>query len=66
MIGISYYALYLKSYLSENGDDRATDNSFIEERADYAALEYENRRLSGSTVDEAQESAMAVLMEGLV
>lgn len=41
------------------------DKEFINGRADLAAEEYENVRRDGASVAVAQESAMAVLMNGL-
>lgn len=63
-IPFSYFALYLLKYLIDNNDERAKDNDFIIDRADLAAETNEQCRLSGMTVDQAHEEAMAVLMEG--
>ena len=41
------------------------DEEFISSQADLAAEEYENVRRDGASVAVAQESAMAVLMNGL-
>ena len=38
---------------------------FLEERADAAEEEYENARREGLTVDQAQERAMAVLLDDM-
>lgn len=62
---ISYFALYLRKYLYDQGDDRALDEEFINARADSAAEEWERVHLGGDTVDQAQEMAMAVLMDGI-
>lgn len=61
---LSYYRLYLLRYLKEQEDERANDEDFIEKRADAAESEFEERRRDGLTVDQAQECAMAVLLEG--
>ena len=61
----SYYRLYLLYHLREQGDERATDEDFINTRAESAEKEWEERRRDGLTVDQAQEMAMAVLLEGL-
>ena len=62
---LSYYCLYLLHFLKEQEDERANNDEFIDERADAAEIEYEERRRDGLTVDQAQECAMAVLLEGL-
>lgn len=64
-IELSYYRLYLLRFLKEQEDERANDDEFIDARADAAEIEYEERRRDGLTVDQAQECAMAVLLEGL-
>ena len=61
---LSYYRLYLLRFLKEQEDERANDDEFIDARADAAEIEYEERRRDGLTVDQAQECAMAVLLEG--
>lgn len=63
-IELSYYRLYLLRFLKEQEDERANDDEFIDARADVAEKEYEERRRDGLTVDQAQELAMAVLLEG--
>lgn len=62
---LNYYALYLRNYLTEEEDPRINNKEFIDGRADAAAAEYEIRRLEGMSVDQAQESAMKVLMQDL-
>ena len=61
---LSYYRLYLLRFLKEQEDERANDDEFIDARADAAEIEYEERRRDGLTVDQAQELAIAVLLEG--
>ena len=65
MPDISYFRLCLLKYLTEEGDPRKDDNSFLDSRAEAAAEEWEHARLNGHTVDQAQEIAMACLVEGL-
>ena len=63
---ISYWALYLKKYLTEENDPRKDDDAFIDARAELAAATMEETRLKeGLTVNQAEERATAVLMEGL-
>lgn len=63
---ISYWALYLKRYLTEEDDPRKDDDAFIDARAELAAATMEETRLKeGLTVNQAEERATAVLMEGL-
>lgn len=63
---ISYWALYLKRYLTEEDDPRKDDDAFIDARAELAAATMEETRLrEGLTVNQAEERAIAVLMEGL-
>ena len=63
---ISYWALYLKKYLTEEGDPRKDDDTFIDARAELAAATMEETRLKeGLTVNQAEERAITVLMEGL-
>lgn len=62
---LNYYALYLRNYLTEEEDPRVNDKEFIDGRADAAAAHFEECRLQGMSVDQAQESAMKVLMQDL-
>lgn len=63
---ISYWALYLKKYLTEEDDPRKDDDAFIDARAELAAAMMEETRLKeGLTVNQAEERAITVLMEGL-
>lgn len=62
---LNYYALYLRNCLIEEEDPRANDKEFIDGRADAAAAHFEECRLQGMSVDQAQECAMKVLMQGL-
>ena len=61
---LSYYRLYLKKYLVDTDDPRKDVDDFIDSRAELAEKEWEERRRDGLTVDQAQESAMSVLIEG--
>jgi len=60
-----YYRLYLQKFLHDAGNDLMNDEEFISSQAELAAEEYENVRRDGASVHVAQESAMAVLMDGL-
>jgi hypothetical protein len=62
---LSYYGLYLLSYLKENHPDKDSDTSFIEARTSLATDSFEQARLEGNTVEGAQELAMATLLKGL-
>ena len=62
---MSYYRLYLQRLLSEWGEENRVSEDFLDERADAAEEEYENARREGLTVDQAQELAMAVLLNGM-
>lgn len=62
---LSYYGLYLLSYLKENHPDIATDKTFIESRSALAADTYEQARKEEYTPEGAQELAMAALLQGL-
>ena len=63
---ISYWALYLKKYLTVEDAPRNDDDAFIDARAELAAATMEETRLKeGLTVNQAEERATAVLMEGL-
>ena len=62
---LSYYRLYLKKFLTDTDDPRKDVDDFIEAHAELAEREYEERRRDGLTVDQAQERAITVLMEGV-
>lgn len=62
---MNYYSLYLKRYFKEEEDERFNDDDFINERAEAASGVYEECRLRGLTVAQAQEMAMASLMSDL-
>lgn len=62
---LSYYGLYLKGYLRDTDDPRQDDIGFINGRADTAEKTFEEARRDGRNVDQAEELAMSVLMEGL-
>lgn len=64
-IYFSRWALSLKQYLRDTGDERQNDVEFINGRCDLAAVEYETATREGHTVDQAMERAHHVLMEGL-
>ena len=62
---LSYYGLYLLSYLKENHPDKTDDAVFIESRADRAADAFEQARREGYLPEGAQELAMTALLDGL-
>jgi hypothetical protein len=62
---LSYYGLYLLSYLKENHPDIVADRAFIETRSTIASDIYEQARKEGYTPEGAQELAMAALLQGL-
>jgi hypothetical protein len=62
---LSYYRLRLETYLKDYHPHRLTDERFISERADMSAKIYEESFLAGATPDEAEETALQVLFEGL-
>lgn len=62
---LSYYRLYLKKYLTETDAPRKNVEAFIDSRVELAEAEFEEARRDGLTVDQAQESAIEVLMEGV-
>ena len=62
---LSYYRLYLKKYLVDTDDPRKNVDDFIDSRSELAEKEFEDARLDGLTVNQAQERAIAVLMEGV-
>ena len=62
---LDYYALYLQKYLTDTGDKRKDYEGFIRSRAELAAQEFEEARRDGLTVDQAQERAIEILMEGI-
>jgi len=62
---LSYYGLYLLSFLNENHPERLPDTDFIETRSALADDIYEQARREGHTVEQAQELAMTVLVKNL-
>ena len=63
-IEASYYGLYLLKCLKDMDDPRQHDHDFLNSRADDAAAVFEGERPAGATVDQAQELAMKILMDG--
>jgi hypothetical protein len=62
----SYFRDYLCKFLVDEGDPRKDDDAFIDARAELAAATMEETRLKeGLTVNQAEERAIAVLIEGL-
>ena len=62
---LSYYGLYLLDYLRKYHPDKVSDTPFITGREEAAAETFKKERAAGSTVEDAQEEAMRVLLEGL-
>ena len=62
---LSYYRLYLKKFLTDTDDPRKDVDVFVDSRSELAEREYEERRRDGLTVAQAQECAIAVLMDGV-
>ena len=62
---LSYYGLYLLDYLRKYHPDKASDTGFIAGREEAATATFEKERLAGTTVEDAHEEAMRVLLEGL-
>jgi hypothetical protein len=62
---LSYYRLYLKKYLVDTDDPRKDVDDFIDSRAELAEVEFEEARRDGLTVNQAQERAIAILMDGV-
>lgn len=60
----SYYKLYLLRYLRDIGHPSYLDSDFVSARVDSAMEEYERICLGGADVHQAQESSMAILLEG--
>lgn len=63
-IEASYYSLYLLKYLKDTENPRQHDHDFINSRADDAAGAFEGERRAGAMVNQAQEVAMKILMDG--
>ena len=64
-VELSYYGLYLLDYLRKYHPDKASDTGFIAGREEAATATFEKERLAGTTVEDAHEEAMRVLLEGL-
>ncbi len=62
---LSYYGLYLLSFLNENHPERLPDTDFIETRSALTDDIYEQARREGHTVEQAQELAMTALLKDL-
>lgn len=62
---LSYYELYLLDYLKKYHPEKAGDTDFVKQRADSAAALFEESRLEGYSIIEAQEFAMAELTKEL-
>ncbi len=62
---LSYYRLRLEAYLKDYHPHRLTDERFIINRSNASAKVYEESFLAGTTPNEADETALQVLFEGL-
>ena len=62
---ISYYRRYLQLLKRVYGNGLTLDDAELDERTDAAEEKYEEARRDGLTVDQAQELAMEMLLEGL-
>ncbi|MDO5614767.1 MAG: DUF1896 domain-containing protein [Cruoricaptor ignavus] len=62
---ISYYDLRLRELLNTSFPNMATNETFIKERSDLAAIAYENAFDAGHTVLECRAIANETLFEGL-
>ena len=61
----SYFRDYLRGFLVDEDDPHKDDEAFVDGRADRAEGVMEDARRNGATVNQAEEEAMAVLMDGL-
>lgn len=62
---LSYYAMYLRKFLTAIDSPKKDDETFINERAEAAEIAWEERRRDGLTVNQAQEYAIDILVCGL-
>ena len=62
---MSYYRRYLQRLKEEWGIGFPVSDGVLDDLADAAEEKYENARRDGLTVDQAQELAMAVLVDGI-
>ncbi len=62
---MSSYRRYLQRLKEEWGTGFPVSNEVLDDLSDAAEKNYENARRDGLTVDQAQEFAMAVLVDGI-
>ena len=62
---MSYYRRYLQRLKEEWVTGFPVSDEVLDDLADAAEEKYENARRDGLTVDQAQELAMAVLVDGI-
>ena len=62
---MSYYRRYLQLLKRQYGSDFPIEDERLDALADAAEERYEEARRDGLTVDQAQELAMEMLLEGL-
>lgn len=61
----SYYEVYLLNLLKEENNPKSQDEDFINTRCEKASVTFENARLEGKTVEQAQEMAIEALVKDL-
>ena len=62
---MSYYRRYLELLKRQYGNGFLIEDGKLDELADAAEERYEEARRDGLTVDQAQELAMEMLLEGI-
>ena len=62
---MSYYRHYLQLLKRQYGSDFPIEDERLDALADAAEERYEEARRDGLTVDQAQELAMGILLDGL-
>ena len=62
---ISYYSLLLKELLNSSFPELSGDKKFIEQRGQSAAKVYNDAFMAGNTIEQCNEIAQYVLVEGL-
>ena len=60
---MNYYSLYLEKILLDNDLAKRYGIPFVEARSEQASECYELMRRNGCTVEQAQESAMSLLLQ---
>ena len=60
---LSYYCLYLQRVMDDTG--QSLEEDVLSHRVSSAEEKYEQCRLDGLSVDQSQERALSVLLEGI-